>query len=93
MRRFARFFLGENDFAARSGDTVTRENRFCLILVNLHRGSVFRSTLKQFDLRDCETVSASVRILSVRNIEVYPEGGNGARTRKTALQYEAKLQR
>src|SRR5260370_5689646 len=38
--RFARFLLGVSDFAARSGDAVARENRFGLILVNLHRASI-----------------------------------------------------
>src|SRR5713101_964756 len=40
LRRFARFFLGVSDFAARSGHAVARENRFGLILVNLHRASI-----------------------------------------------------
>ncbi len=53
--RLARFFPGEDDFAAGSGHAVARQNRLRLILVNLHRSSVFRSTLKQ---------SASVRILT-----------------------------
>jgi len=32
----ARFFLGEGDFAAGSGYAIPRQNRFRLILVNLH---------------------------------------------------------
>src|SRR5262249_46961451 len=36
----AGFFLGESDFAARRGDSVTRQDRFRLILVNLHRASI-----------------------------------------------------
>ena len=37
LRAFARFFLGEGDFAARSGDAVAREDSFGLVLVNLHQ--------------------------------------------------------
>jgi DNA-binding transcriptional MerR regulator len=55
LRRLARFFLGEDDFTAGSSDAIASEDRFGLVFVNLHRGSVFRSTLKQ---------SASVRILT-----------------------------
>src|SRR4029077_20966139 len=55
LRGFARFFLGKSDIAAWSGHAVARQDRLRLILVNLHRGSVFRSSLKQ---------SASVRILT-----------------------------
>ncbi len=36
LGRFARFFLGEGDFAARSGYTIPRQNGLRLILVNLH---------------------------------------------------------
>src|SRR5712692_2526311 len=53
--RLTRFILGEDDFAAGSGDAITRENRLGLVFMNLHRDSVFRSGLKQ---------SASVRILT-----------------------------
>ena len=55
VRGLARFFLAESDFTAWSRDAVTRQNCLRLILVNLHRGSVFRSSLKQ---------SASIRILT-----------------------------
>ena len=53
LRGFASFFLGESNFAARGSHTIARQNCLGLILMNLHRGSVIRSTLKQ---------SASVRI-------------------------------
>ena len=36
---FASFFLGESDFSARSGDTVAREYRLGLVLVDFHEGS------------------------------------------------------
>jgi hypothetical protein len=39
MGGFASFFLGKSDFAARSGDTVTREYRLGLVLVDFHEGS------------------------------------------------------
>ena len=52
--RLARFILGEDNFAAGSSNAIAGEDRFGLVFVNLHRGSVFRSTLKQ---------SASIRIL------------------------------
>src|SRR6266704_2801849 len=55
VRRFARFFSGEDDFTARSGDAVARQDRLGLVFMNLHRGFVFRLSLKQ---------SASVRILT-----------------------------
>src|SRR5712672_1632235 len=55
VRRLAGFILGESNFAAGSRNSVTSEDGFSLVFVNLHRCSVFRSTLKQ---------SASVRILT-----------------------------
>jgi hypothetical protein len=36
LGRFARFFLGEGDFAAGSGYAIPRQNRFRLVLMNLH---------------------------------------------------------
>ena len=36
---FASFFLGKSDFAARSGNTVAREYRLGLVLVDFHEGS------------------------------------------------------
>ncbi len=36
LRTFTRFFLGERDFAARSGNAIASENRLSLIFVNLH---------------------------------------------------------
>src|SRR6202045_1347659 len=36
LGRFARFFLGEGNFAAGSGYAIAGQNRLRLILVNLH---------------------------------------------------------
>src|SRR5258708_34228085 len=40
MRAFVGFFLGEGNFAARSGDAVACEDSFSLVFVNLHQRSI-----------------------------------------------------
>ena len=67
MRAFAGLFLREGNFAARDSDAVAGENRFGLILVNLHRvsWSVWlgsgQPVLEFFDSQNTEVYSGTRR--------------------------------
>jgi|ERR1700736_2951514 len=70
---FASFFFGEGDFAARSGDAVTGEYSFSLVLVNLHLVSVLGATAKR------DTSVRIFRLLRHRSLTGTGRGSKKAR--------------